>query len=246
MLCGPDSVLRQNHETHFDKAAFFNSFRLIIMKAIQSGTLLDALNWRYATKKFDPAKKIPADTWATLEQALVLAPSSFGLQPWKFVVVQDAATRQKLSAASFGQTQPLECSHFVVFTVRKNLGVDHVGRFIDRMVEVRGGTKEALKGYHDIMTGSLEKARVGGYVDAWQSHQVYIALGQFLASAALLGVDACPMEGIEPPKYDEILGLAAQGCTALCAAAAGYRAADDKYATIKKVRFKPEDVIQHV
>jgi nitroreductase len=216
------------------------------MKPITSDTLLEVLHWRYATKKFDPTKKIPADTWATLEQALVLAPSSFGLQPWKFIVVQDPATRQKLSAASWGQTQPVECSHYVVFTVRKNLGADHVDRYLDRIVEVRGGTKDALKGYRDIMLGSLEKARAGGYLDMWQTHQVYIALGQFMASAALLGVDVCPMEGIEPPKYDEILGLAAQGCTALCAGAAGYRAADDKYAAAKKVRFKPADVIQHV
>ena len=216
------------------------------MKSIPAETLLHALHWRYATKKFDPAKKIPTDTWATLEQALVLAPSSFGLQPWKFIVVQDSATRQKLSAVSWGQTQPIECSHYVVFTVRKNLGADHVDRYLDRIVEVRGGTKDALKGYRDVMLGSLEKARAGGYLDMWQSHQVYIALGQFMTSAALLGVDACPMEGIEPPKYDEILGLAAQGFTTLCACAAGYRAADDKYATVKKVRFKGADVIQHV
>jgi nitroreductase len=216
------------------------------MKPIAADTLLEALHWRYATKKFDPAKKIPADTWATLEQALVLAPSSSGLQPWKFIVVQDPATRQKLSAASYGQAQPVDCSHYVVFTVRKNLGADHVDRYLDRIVEVRGGTKDALKGYRDRMIGSLEKARAGGYLDIWQSHQIYIALGQFMASAALLGVDTCPMEGIEPPKYDEILGLAAQGHTALCAGAAGYRAADDKYATAKKVRFKPADVIQHI
>jgi nitroreductase len=216
------------------------------MGTISSDTLLDALNWRCAAKKFDPAKKIPADIWAALEQALVLAPSSYGLQPWKFIIVQDPATRQKLSAVSWGQTQPVECSHYVVFTVRKNLGAGDVDRYLDRIVEVRGGTKDTLKGYRDIVLGSLEKARAGGYLDTWQSHQVYIALGQFMASAALLGVDTCPMEGIEPPKYDEILGLAAQGCTTLCACAAGHRSADDKYATAKKVRFKPADVIVHV
>jgi nitroreductase len=216
------------------------------MRSIPPNTLLEALHWRYATKKFDPANKIPAETWATLEEALVLAPSSYGLQPWKFIVVQDPATRQKLSAVSWGQTQPVECSHYVVFTMRKNLSPGHVDRYLDRVVEVRGGTKEALKGYRDIMLGNLEKARVAGRLDTWQSHQVYIALGQFMASAALLGVDACPMEGIEPPKYDEILGLAAQGYTTLCACAAGYRSTDDKYATAKKVRFKPADVIQYV
>jgi|SRR5579885_626661 len=216
------------------------------MKPIPPSTLVEALNWRYATKKFDPAKKIPPDLWTALEQALILAPSSYGLQPWKFVVVQDAALRQKLSAASWGQTQPVDCSHYVVFAVRKDVGAAHVDRFIDRTVEVRGGSKEALKGYRDMMLGSLEKARANGRLDTWQSHQVYIALGQFLASAALLGVDACPMEGIEPPKYDELLGLSAQGYATLCAAAAGYRAAEDKYAVAKKVRFKPAEVVHYI
>jgi len=237
---------RRIFRSRFDKGVFFASFLAIPMNPISTGILLEALHWRYATKKFDPVKKIPADIWAALEQALVLAPSSYGLQPWKFVVVQDAATRQKLSAASWGQTQPAECSHYVVFAVRKNLDADHVGRYIDRIVEVRGGTRDALNGFRDIMVGSLERARTGGRLDVWQSHQVYIALGQFLTSAALLGVDACPMEGIEPPKYDEILGLSAQGLTTLCAAAAGYRSAEDKYASAKKVRFKPAEVVQHV
>src|SRR5579859_5001506 len=127
----------------FDKTGFFASFLANIMKPIPTGTLLEALNWRYATKKFDPAKKIPADLWAALEQALILAPSSYGLQPWKFVVVQDAVLRQKLSAASWGQTQPVDCSHYVVFAVRKDLDATHVDRFIDRTVEVRGGMKDA-------------------------------------------------------------------------------------------------------
>jgi nitroreductase len=215
------------------------------MSPIASDTLLGALKWRYATKKFDAARKIPADTWKSLEEALVLSPSSFGLQPWRFIVVQEAGLRQKLSVASWGQTQPLECSHFVVFTVRKNLSAADVDRFVDRIVEVRGGTKEALKGYRDIMVGSTDKARAAGFLDGWMSRQVYIALGQFMASGALLGVDTCPMEGIEPPKYDEILGLAAQGFTTLCACAAGYRAPDDKYATVPKVRFKTSEVIAH-
>jgi len=216
------------------------------MKPIPTATLLEALHWRYATKKFDPTRKISAENWSALEQALVLAPSSFGLQPWKFFVVQNPAIRQKLSAAAWGQTQPLECSHFVVFAVHKNLGADHVDRFLGRIAEVRGGGKDALTGYRDVMLGSIEKARAGGYLDAWQSRQVYIALGQFMASAALLGIDACPMEGFEPDQFDEILGLAVQGLTTLCCCAAGYRASDDKYATAPKVRFKAADVVSYL
>jgi nitroreductase len=216
------------------------------MTSIPAHNVVDALNWRYATKKFDPARKIPEAAWKALEQALVLAPSSFGLQPWKFVVVQDQSVRKRLSEVSWGQTQPLECSHYVVFAVRKNLSVGDVDRYVDRIVEVRGGTKEKLKGYRDIMVSSVDGARDKGYLDAWSSRQVYIALGQFMASAAILEIDTCPMEGIEPPKYDEILGLGAQGFGALCACAAGYRAADDKYAVTPKVRFKAEDVVQYV
>jgi nitroreductase len=213
------------------------------MHPVPTTAVLAALQWRYATKKFDPAKKVPADTWAVLEQALVLAPSSFGLQPWKFIVVQDPALRQRLSTASFGQIQPVDCSHFVVFAQRKNLSAADVDRYIDRVVEVRGGTKEALKAYRDIMVGATDKARVEGYLETWISHQVYIALGQFMAAAALCAVDTCPMEGLDQAKYDEILGLPALGYTTLCACAAGYRAEHDKYARAPKVRFHPHHVI---
>jgi nitroreductase len=216
------------------------------MSTIASANLLSALNWRYATKKFAKGKLIPADTWATLEQALVLAPSTYGIQPWRFIVVQKPEVRAGLSAASWGQTQPVDCSHFVVFAVRKNLSEADIDRFIARTAEVRGTTPESLKGYRDIIAGTTERARAAGNLDFWMSRQVYIALGQFMASAALLGVDTCPMEGLDPSKYDEILGLGSQGYGTLCACAAGYRAPDDKYASAPKVRYPVKDVIFHV
>ena len=216
------------------------------MTPISAKTVTDALQWRYATKKFDASRTIPAETWAALERALVLAPSSFGLQPWRFMVVRDPATRERLSAASWGQRQPVECSHFVVFAGRRNYDAKDLEHFIERTAEVRGVAKATLKGYADIIAGSTERARQGGYLDSWMARQVYIALGQFMASAALLGIDTCPMEGIDPAEYDRILGLTAMGYTALCAGAAGYRAADDKYAGTPKVRFRDEEVVLHV
>jgi nitroreductase len=93
---------------------------------------------------------------------------------------------------------------------------------------------------------SLDGARATGRLDAWQSRQVYIALGQFMAAAAVIGIDTCPMEGIEPAKYDEILGLAGTGYATVVGCAAGYRATDDKYATTPKVRFRTEDVVVRV
>jgi nitroreductase len=213
---------------------------------VSAATVTEALHWRYATKKFDTAKKIPDATWATLEEALILSPSSAGLQPWKFVVVRNPETRKRLSAAAHGQPQPLDCSHFVVFAGRKNYGDTDIEHFFKRIMEVRGVTEESLKGYREMVSGAVEKARSGGYLDMWMSRQVYIALGEFMTSAALLGVDTCPMEGIEPEKFDEILGLTAMGYSALCVCAAGYRSAEDKYALAAKVRFKAEDVIVHI
>jgi nitroreductase len=213
---------------------------------ISAKTLSEALHWRYATKKFDSTRTIPDATWAALEEALVLSPSTFGLQPWKFVVVRDRAAREKLSAAAHGQHQPLDCSHFVVFAGRKGLGAADVDHYVARISQVRGVAVESLKGYGDIMKHSTEHARSAGYLDSWMARQVYIALGNFMTSAALLGVDACPMEGIEPAKFDEILGLAAKGYGALCACAAGYRSSEDRYSGTPKVRFDPKEVVIHV
>lgn len=208
--------------------------------------LVEALNWRYATKKFDPAKKIPAGDWHALEQSLVLAPSSIGLQPWRFFVVTDAEVKTRLVAASYRQTQPADCSHFVVFTVRRDLDADHVERHIARMVDVRDVAPESLAKFRAMTMGNLDKARAEGTLDAWQEHQVYIALGQFMTSAAVLGIDTCPMEGIVPAQFDDILGLAGSGYATVVACAAGYRLADDKYAATKKVRFRTEEVVVRV
>ncbi len=208
--------------------------------------LVAALNWRYAVKKFDPAKSIPAETWAALEQALVLTPSSIGLQPWKFLVVTTPELKARLTAASYRQSQVADCSHFVVFAVRQDLDAEHVDRHIARMAEVRGITVESLAKFRAMTMGNLDRARNEGTLDTWQTHQIYIALGQFMASAALLGVDTCPMEGIEPAKYDDVLGLQGTGYATVVACAAGFRLADDKYATTPKVRFKPEDVIERL
>ena len=216
------------------------------MIPIPSDTLLQALHWRYATKKFDPARKIPADTWQALEHALVLSPSSVGLQPWKFLIITDPALKARLVPAAWNQSQVADCSHFVVFTVRRDIGAEHVDRHIARMAEVRGVTAESLGGFRQMITSNLEKARAEQRLDTWQAHQVYIALGQFMASAAVLGVDTCPMEGFEPEKFDEILSLTGTGWASVVACAAGYRAADDKYATARKVRFKPDDVIVRI
>jgi nitroreductase len=208
--------------------------------------LVQQLQWRYATKVFDPERKIAPADWAALEDALVLTPSSFGLQPWKFIVVTDAAVRQKLVPVSWNQRQLVDCSHVVVFAIKKNLGAREIDELLARISQVRGVPVEALVEYRNMMIGSVVNGPIAAQVDAWAQRQVYIALGYFMAAAAMVGIDACPMEGFDPAKYDEILGLSARGLAATVVAAAGYRSASDKYAALPKVRFEKSQVIERV
>lgn len=212
------------------------------MQQITPSALLSAQNWRYATKQFDPSKKIPDDVWASLEKTLVLTPSSFGLQPWRFIVVENPALRAQLREHSWGQSQITDASHLVVFASRKTLSAGDITHFIETTAAARGTTAESLKGYHDIINGSL-LSRSPEALNAWAAKQTYLAFGNLMTSAALLGVDACPMEGLDAAKYDELLGLSALGYATQAVCALGYRAASDKYATVPKVRFSADEVI---
>lgn len=213
------------------------------MSTISGDVLLEQLNWRYATKKFDATKKIPAEQWNVLEQALIASASSYGLQPWKFVVVSDPATRAKLQPLSWNQSQVTDASHLVVFAVRKNLGVEHIDQHIQRIAEVRGQTVESLKDLRARLVGDIVEGPRSLIVNQWAQRQLYIALGTFLTSAALLGIDACPMEGFEADKYDAELGLNKLGLASTVMVTAGYRSAEDGYAKAKKVRFTADEVI---
>ncbi len=197
--------------------------------------LVNNLQWRYATKKFDPTRKIPDPIWSALEDSLVLAPSSFGLQPWKFFVIQDQNLRQQLLPHSYNQTQVVEASHLVVFAIKTQLDVAYADRYLERMAEVQGVPIDTLAGFGNMLKGFLEKPPLS--LDEWAVRQVYIALGQFMASAAMVGVDTCPMEGFIPAKYDEILGLPQQGYRSVVLCPAGYRDPSDKHASRPKVRF---------
>ena len=215
------------------------------MPTVSPADALTALNWRYAVKKFDPAKKIPADTWAALEQSLLLSPSSYGLQPWKFFVVENPAIREQLLPHSWGQKQIVDADKLVVFAVKKDVTPADADRLIARTSQVRGVPAEALATYRGMMAGSLSRTPAPE-IDTWMSRQVFIALGVFLTTAAVLGVDACPMEGFVPEKYDEVLGLGAKGYASRVVATAGYRAADDAYGTAKKVRYELSEVVETI
>jgi nitroreductase len=206
--------------------------------------LLEALSWRYATKIFDATKTIPAEVWSALEQALVLTPTSYGLQPYQFLIVQDAAKRAALLPNSWGQKQVVDCSHFVVFTARTEMTEADVDKLVHRTVELRHLPANALDGYRGMMVGDVVNGPRGKVAQEWAARQAYIALGNIMTCASLLGVDACPMEGLNPVEYDKILGLNGTRYKTVVACAFGYRAASDKYASLPKVRFAASDVIR--
>ena len=180
--------------------------------ALTPAQLLASLEWRYATKAFD-TRKLPDATWAALEESLRLAPSSYGLQPWKFIVVNDPALRAKLRPVSWNQSQVTDASHLVVFARRTE-------------ITVKGKDAAAQKD--------------------WAARQLYIALGQLMGAAAAMAIDTCPLEGIDPDAYTEILGLKGTGYEVVVACAVGYRSSEDKYAGMKKIRFPAARVISRV
>ena len=213
--------------------------------AISPTELLEALNFRYATKAFDPSRRIPAEAWDAIEKSLALTPSSFGLQPWKFLVIDSADAREKLKAASWSQPQVTDASHLVVLTVRTDLDKRDIESWIARLSEVQGTPLEALEGLSGMIS-SFSSAMTAQEKQAWNTRQIYIALGQLMTSAALMGIDTCPLEGISPADYDAILGLEGSGYATAVACALGYRTDDDKYASAKKARFPHEQVVAHV
>jgi nitroreductase len=206
--------------------------------------LLQCLQWRYATKRFDATRTIPDAAWQVLEQSLVLAPSSFGLQPWKFLVIDDPQLRAELQQQSWRQSQVTDASKYLVFAALRTTTDDDVDRFLQRTSAVRGTPIESMAGYGKVIKDFLVKSWAAKDLFGWNARQAYIALGQFMTSAALLGIDTCPMEGIDANGYDRALSLHGSRYATLCACAVGYRAADDKYGSVPKVRYPLDEVIE--
>ncbi len=198
-------------------------------------SLIESLAWRYATKRFAPDRVIPDEDLSTLKQAINLSATSFGLQPFRVVVVRDPAVKQQLRAASYDQAQLTECSHVFVFAAMKAMPPTHIDAFLDRMAEVRQTSRTQLNGFGDYMKGSVA-SKSAEATENWNQRQAYIGLGTLLAAAAELRIDSCPMEGFDAGAYDRLLGLAERGLTATVIAPVGYRSAADATQHHAKVR----------
>ncbi|TSJ43468.1 NAD(P)H-dependent oxidoreductase [Mucilaginibacter corticis] len=208
-------------------------------------SLLDKLNWRYATKKFDENKKISPEQLYELLSAVQLAPSSAGLQAYRIIVVENPEVKQKLREAARGQQQLTTASHVIVFAAETNLDSEYVKNYIDRIAATRGVDRANLEAFEKNITHNINLMTEDVKI-VWNHKQSYIALGVLLSAAADLGIDACPMEGFEAGSFDEILGLKALGLTTSVIAPIGFRAEDDHLSKAAKVRRPKEELFIHV
>ena len=205
--------------------------------------IISALNWRYAVQGFDKTKKVSADNLHTILEAGRLAPSSFGLEGWKFIVVENPELRAKVSAAGYGQPKITEASHLIVIARRTDARATIVSERIARTAKVTGAPETALAGFKDMLDGTVAM-RDDSALDTWMKTQTYIPLGIMMETASLLQVDNAAMEGFDPKGVDDALGLTAKHLTATTLLALGYRSFDDAAATRPKVRRDFDDVVE--
>lgn len=202
--------------------------------------LIQQLNWRYATKVYDPTKKLTDEQVATVKTVLQLSPSSFGLQPYKFVQVKNPELRAKLREVSWGQPQITDASELFVLCRIDMIDTAYAEKFIEMTAKTQGGDVANYDGLKGMIMGFVE-AQTPETFAPWADKQVYLALGNLLTSCAMMGIDASPMEGFDKSKYDEILDLPAKGLHSTVVCAVGMRG-DDKYAGAKKVRYPQEEL----
>lgn len=205
--------------------------------------IVSALNWRYATKVFNPEKKLSDKDLNTILEVIRLTPSSLGIHPWKALVVSNREVRTKLKAAAWNQAQVSDASHLIIFASRKNLDETYVDSYMKVVTNTRNQKKEDVQGYKKMIMNSFT-GRTPEAIKEWNAKQAYIALGILLESAALMKIDACPMEGFDAAQFDVILGLDKSEYGTVVMAAVGYRSETDVYSKILKVRFPKKDIIK--
>lgn len=204
------------------------------------------LNWRYATKKYDTTKKVSAENIAQLKEAVQLSASSFGLQPYRILLIEDEAVRAKLIGASFNQTPIADASHLMVFAIENNVDDTYVDTYFDNLSKTRDLKVEGdVLAYKGFMAGAIQRMSAEQKKN-WATNQAYLALGNLLFAAALMEIDATPMEGFMASQYDDILGLQAKGISSVVIAAIGYRHQEDFFQHFKKVRKPIEQLFETI
>lgn len=205
-------------------------------------SIINSLEWRYATKKFNPSKILSQQKIETLKKAFNLTPTSFGLQPLKMIVIQNKTLQEKFVEISYFQKQVVDASHLLVLCIEKSTTEQDINNYFNLEKEIRGTDekiiapfrKQLIDMYSNLSKEAIEQSAV---------YQTYIALGNLMTVCAIEKIDCCPMEGFIPSKVDELLNLESQNLKSVLMLPVGYRADDDVMSTMKKVRKPIENTV---
>lgn len=201
-----------------------------------------ALQWRYAAKKFDKEKILPQEKVEILKKAFNLTATSYGLQPLKLMVVKNKDLQQDLMLASYNQKQVGTASHVLVICIERSVDKKFIEDHFKTVQDIRKTPEEILHPFRESLIGDFEQKPVDE-VKIWATHQAYLVLGTLLTVCAVEEIDSCPMEGFDPKKYSEILKLEKYNLDAVLVLPVGYRATDDFFSELKKVRRPIEDMV---
>ncbi len=203
-----------------------------------TNNIIESLDWRYATKAYDTTRKIDSESLQILKDAVRLAPSSYGLQPYRVLVVSNEEIKSKLREKGYNQPQITDSSHLFIFAAKKSITSQDVSDYMRNISSTRGVSMDSVNGFGDYINGSISQLTTENFT-VWNSKQTYIALGILVQTAAQLKIDATPMEGFDAAGFDEVLGLSELGLTTAVICATGYRSSEDNTQHYAKVR-KPE------
>lgn len=204
--------------------------------------IIQALEWRYAVKKFDPTKFLSEQKVAMLKNAFNLTATSYGLQPIKLLVISDKSIQKKLRASAFNQAQIEDASHVLIFCVQQGIDAVYIKSYFNRVKEIRNTPENILEPFQNFLIDDFEKKSKDDIYN-WATNQAYLAMGNMLTVCAMGGIDACPMEGFSTTDYDDILDLNSKNLQSVLVMPVGYRAGDDFMAELKKVRKPLEDSV---
>lgn len=206
---------------------------------------IENLNWRYATKQFDANKRISQEELDFLLEAIQLSASSYGLQPYEVIVVDNPEVQEKLKASAWNQSQLTDASHVLVFANMTSVDENYVDAYMKNIADTRNINVEDLSGFKDMIKNTILQLSTEEQ-SQWAAKQSYIALGNLLSAAANFKIDVCPMEGFDASEFDEILGLKEKNLTAATIATVGFRSAEDQTQFAAKVRKSKEDLFTTV
>jgi nitroreductase/dihydropteridine reductase len=204
--------------------------------------IIDALEWRYAVKKFNEEALLSEQQLEAVKKAFNLSASSYGLQPYKLVMLQNKALQERLLPHSYNQKQVLQAAAVLVFCIRKDIDSSYIDGYFGLIASARGQTPESLDGYKNFMKSTLV-GKTPAEMSLWATNQVYLNMGTLLTACAAMEIDSCPMEGFSPAGYNQVLELDKMGLEAVLVMPIGIRASDDSVAILKKVRKPLEEAV---